>query len=83
MARGWESKSAEEQMERRTEERADAAKKNSKTEFTAEEMARARRRQLLELKRERVLSEKTSHPARRTALQAALQEIESELAQMQ
>lgn len=83
MARGWESKSAEEQVERRTEERADAAKKSSRTEWTPTEMEQARVRQLLELKRERILSEKTSHPARRAALQAALQEIEAELAQMQ
>lgn len=82
MARGWESKSAEEQVERRTEERDDAAKKSSKTEWTPAEMEQARLRQLLELKRERILSEKTNHPVRRAALQQALCDIEAELQQM-
>lgn len=47
--------------------------------MSAEGAERARARQLLELKRERILSEKTSHPARRAALQQALQEVEAEL----
>lgn len=38
-----------------------------------------RARQLLELKRERILAEKTSHPVRRAALQTALKEVEAEL----
>jgi len=79
MARGWESKSAEEQVEQQIEERAEAAKGVAKKAVTAAGAVQARARQLLELKRERILSEKTSHPARRAALQAALQEIEGEI----
>lgn len=79
MARGWESKSAEEQVEQRAEERADAAKEIPKAKITAADAAILRTRQLLELKRERILSEKTNHPARRAALQAALKEIETEI----
>jgi hypothetical protein len=40
---------------------------------------RARRRQALYLQRENILSQKTSHPARRTALAAALEEIEAQI----
>jgi hypothetical protein len=82
MARGWESKSAEEQVEQEMEQRAEAAKAVSKKAITAAGAVQSRARQLLELKRERILSEKTSHPARRAALQAALKEIEDELQQL-
>lgn len=41
---------------------------------------RARRRQALDLQRENILSQRTSHPARRAALEAALQEIEAQIA---
>jgi hypothetical protein len=82
MARGWESKSAEEQVEEQIERRAEAAKAGSKKEVTAADAVQSRARQLLELKRERILSEKTSHPARRAALQAALQAIDLEIEQL-
>lgn len=61
------------------EQQAEAAQAASKLKLTDAEAERSRARQLLELKRERILSEKTSHPARRAALQAALREIEAEL----
>jgi phage protein D len=79
MARGWESKSIEEQLEQRAEQREEAAKVASKHVVRAAGAEQARARQILLLKRERILSEKTSHPARRSALQAALQAIEAEL----
>lgn len=41
---------------------------------------RARRRQSLDLQRENILSQRTSHPARRAALEAALQQIEAQIA---
>ena len=82
MARGWESKSAEEQVEQQIERRADAAKAVSKNAVTVADAVQSRARQVLELKRERILSEKTSHPARRAALQAALQSVEAELQQL-
>ena len=40
----------------------------------------ARRRQSLNLQRENILSQRTSHPARRVALEAALQQIEAQIA---
>lgn len=82
MARGWESKSVEDQVEERIEKRAEAAKAVSKKAVTDASAVQSRARQILELKRERVLSEKTSHPTRRAALQAALHEIEAELLQL-
>ena len=82
MARGWESKSAEEQEEQQIELRAEAAKAVSKKIVIAADAVQSRTRQLLELKRARISSERTSHPVRRAALQAALKEIESELQQL-
>ena len=43
---------------------------------------RKRQRQALELQRERVLSERTSNPHRRTALTNALADIEEKLAEL-
>lgn len=82
MARGWESKSAEEQAEEHIEQRAEAAKAVSKKATNIADAVTSRARQILELKRERVLAEKTSSPLRRAALQTALEEIEAELKQM-
>ena len=47
-----------------------------------EEGDRKRRRQELELQRERVLSERTSSPHRRSALTNALADIEEKLAEL-
>jgi hypothetical protein len=41
---------------------------------------RERQKQALDLQRERILSERTSSPVRRAALEAALADIESRLA---
>jgi hypothetical protein len=79
MARGWESKSVEEQVaEKQAEPEHAEGKPNA-----AEEAARKRQRQELELQRERILDERTSNPHRRAALEAALTEIEARLASIQ
>jgi hypothetical protein len=44
-----------------------------------ERTGQARKIQALELQRENILSQKTSHPARRAALEAALEQIEGQL----
>jgi hypothetical protein len=78
MSRGWESKSVEEQQ-------AEAATTTPKVDPAiahAEDAERKRRRQALELQRERVLSERTSSPHRRTALTNALADIEEKLAEL-
>ena len=88
MARGWESKSVEDQQAagRTSENKAGDAAENveSKAQDSAAKTqdAHARRRlQELQLQRERVLSERTSSPHRRAALTAALEEIEMKLAE--
>jgi hypothetical protein len=77
MARGWESKSVEEQQSLAdlAVSSAEGRKKND-----LERAQRERQRQELDLQRERILSERTSSPVRRAALEAALADIESRLA---
>jgi hypothetical protein len=75
MARGWESKSVEEQMLVHDEHfGSESAKQKAQGE-----LAKKRDLQALELQRERILSERTSSPHRRAALQAALNDIEAKL----
>jgi hypothetical protein len=87
MARGWESKSVEEQMAIASEQ----ATGRSAHEYLTEEqrqaaeqerIQRARQKQSLALQRERILSQRTSSPARRTALEAALKQIEGQIASL-
>ena len=75
MARGWESKSVEEQM-------ADNAQPEKTAQQTAEKLAasmRDRERRDLELQRERILDQRTSNPHRRAALEAALEQVEARI----
>jgi len=76
MARGWESKSVEEQQAQATAPKVDPAIAHA---LYAD---RTRRRQALELQRERVLSERTSSSYRRDALSNALADIEEKLAEL-
>ena len=76
MSRGWESKSVEEQQAQA------AAPKPNPAADHALDADRKRRRQDLELQRERVLSERTSSPHRRTALANALADIEEKLTEL-
>jgi hypothetical protein len=80
MARGWESKSVEEQVEERTQNSQGPDADALKAQEMAAKAAKLRQRQELELQRERILDERTSNPVRRAALEAALVEIESKLA---
>jgi hypothetical protein len=77
MARGWESKSVEEQVSQ--ERSANQSAPQPKQQATAAHADHQRRRQALELQRERILDERTSNPHRRAALAAALAEIEDQL----
>jgi hypothetical protein len=78
MARGWESKSVEEQVEQRSSEPSRAAQLQP-----ADTVTRTLERQALELQRERILDERTSSPIRRKALESALAEIEAKLSALQ
>ena len=79
MARGWESKSVEDQVEQQQASPAPSSRVMTKGD-TAANSARTLERQALELQRERILDERTSSPIRRKALAAALGEIEAKLA---
>ena len=76
MSRGWESKSVEEQQTQA------AAPKPVAVSKDAETAERKRQRQALELQRERILSERTSSPHRRSALTIALADIEEKLSEL-
>jgi hypothetical protein len=71
MSKGWESKSVEEQQA----ERAAPVEAKSKVDGP-----KARARQALELQREQILSTRTANPHRRAALEAALKQVEDQLA---
>jgi hypothetical protein len=79
MARGWESKSVEDQAEQSQQRESPAAPAHDE-EDAAAHADRLRQRMALELQRERILDERTSNPIRRRALEAALADIESKLA---
>jgi hypothetical protein len=84
MARGWESKSVEEQRSSVVEARvADSGNKMvTEDERRAAELQRTtRERQLqaLNLQRENILSQRTSNSGRRAALESALQQIEAQI----
>jgi hypothetical protein len=78
MARGWESKSVESQIES-AEERAASAKL---PKLTPEEADRKRQRESLQLSRTRVLNdlETSKNPGYRKTLQAALKHLDDKLA---
>lgn len=77
MARGWESKSVEEQVAEH--ESAPASIAGMAKQKADAEAARTRQRQALELQRERILDQRTSNPHRRAALESALGHVEAQL----
>ena len=77
MSKGWESKNVEEQQAQSA-----TAKPEGDPADAASVADRKRRIQSLEMQRERVLSERTSSPHRRSALELALATIERELEQL-
>ena len=80
MSRGWESKSVEEQQAQAAATHT-TAQPNAAAE-RARDAEQKRRLQELHLQRERILSERTSSPHRRTALTNALADIEEKLAEL-
>jgi hypothetical protein len=79
MSRGWESKSVEEQQAQASAPKPEAKSPAANAARVAE---RQRMRQDLELQRERILSERTASPHRRSALTYALADIEEKLAEL-
>ena len=79
MSKGWESKNVEEQQAQAIESRTAAAGAATARRDDAD---LKRKVQALEMQRERVLSERTSSPHRRSALEMALATIERDLEQL-
>lgn len=77
MARGWESKSVEEQQSEKESAPLSVDEVIRRTRLA--QAQKQRDRQALELQRERILDERTSNPNRRAALEAALSDIEEKL----
>ena len=86
MSRGWESKSVESQQAEQAEASANSGQHNRQALETrgnhAADADRKRQRQALELQRERILSERTSSPHRRSALANALGDVEEKLTEL-
>ena len=80
MSKGWESKNVEEQQAEASVPRAHQQELDLKARQA--EAEKKRRIQALEMQRERVLSERTSSPHRRSALELALATIERDLEQL-
>lgn len=76
MARGWESKAVEEQIET-----ARSGRKPDRPRLTEEELRRRREQSDLELVRDRVKQDlaRTVHPRRRAQLEAALRHLDQKL----
>jgi hypothetical protein len=87
MARGWESKSVEEQMAS-SQQYAPAhvapefSNGVARREAQQQQAQRLRQKQALVLQKENILSQRTSNPARRNALEAALEQIEAQIAEL-
>lgn len=81
MSRGWESKSVESQQADTNSAVTPIAPPAARGNMAADAELK-RRRQALELQRERILSERTSSPHRRTALTNALADIEEKLSEL-
>jgi hypothetical protein len=77
MAKGWESKSVEDQISERQENA--AARPEAIRLKNLESATKVREQQSLELQRERILDQRTASPHRRAALEAALADIEARL----
>ena len=80
MSKGWESKNVEEQQAAANTPRPERPESNHVARQA--EAVQKRRIQALEMQRERVLSERTASPHRRSALELALATIENELEQL-
>lgn len=69
-------------MEEQQSQAQAAGSKSSAAAHAAEAAELKRKRQALELQRERILSERTSSPHRRSALSLALADIEEKLTEL-
>ncbi len=89
MSRGWESKNVEAQQDLQQTQAEDAstsskaaAPQGDRQRNVQANADQRRKLQALHLQRERILSERTASPHRRTALTTALADIEERLAEL-
>lgn len=82
MARGWESKSVEEQMASESKPSVVTNRDAERKRVVRESGDKARQLQTLAMQRENILSQRTSNPGRRAALAAALEQIEAQIAKL-
>ena len=80
MARGWESKDVESQVESNQSVKAPV----SKTQKTPEQLQQERERQGIELSRKRIMSdlENATNPNHRKSLEAALAHLDQKLSEL-
>jgi hypothetical protein len=78
MARGWESKSVEEQVQEHHQKKG----KNTKTQLTTEQLESRRKREVLLLSRSRVEKDLqlSQNPRHRDQLNSALADLDSQIA---
>jgi hypothetical protein len=84
MARGWESKSVEEQMATAivhptTRPGESLMSEEARRAAAQQRAATERQKRALMMQRENILSQRTSSPSRRAALELALEQVEAEL----
>jgi hypothetical protein len=84
MARGWESKSVEEQMATSQQQTSifSGSASGSAKDLRKQQVDKAhlaRQRQELNLQKENILGQRTSNAGRRAALEAALAQIEAQI----
>ena len=80
MARGWESKSVEEQVQ----EHQARGEENKKSQLTPEQLESRRKREILLLSRSRVQKDlqASQNPRHRDQLNSALADLESQIAEL-
>jgi hypothetical protein len=80
MARGWESKDVESQVE----DRKIVAETSSRTQKTPEDLRRDSERRDLSLSRTRIVNdlENATHPGHRKSLEAALAHLDQKIAEL-
>lgn len=84
MARGWESKDVEAQVEAQVESSLSPKGQSGRGPKTAEQMKRDQERQQLELSRTRIVHdlESATHPNHRKSLEAALAHLDKKIAEL-
>lgn len=80
MARGWESKSVEGQVQEHQQEKGE----NTKKQLTAEQLESRRKREVLLLSRSRVQKDlqASQNPRHRDQLNSALADLDSQIAEL-